>query len=130
MIMKTLIALTLGGSAALFAGDKPSGVDSGLYQAKNRQDCLCVNAEKAIAADTQMMSAAVASLGDGYDKLSDDLKAALRENFTDLKAAGSDKITRGGTVYKRLPKAKGCVGLNEAPLGTITYKNYCLTDHR
>lgn len=115
-------------AAAPAAPVEENKIQSGIYMGPAKGACLCVNVEKGLAGTSNTLSAMGTDLGNGSASASDDMKAALKENFTRLKFSSKDQIidTDGNAKYTRVQKATDCELLNTSAAEAVTYQDFCL----
>ena len=103
-------------------------MQSGIYMGPAKGSCLCVNVEKGMAALSNTLASMGTSLGNEVAGRSDDMKAALKENFSKLKFVSKDQIvdSDGGAKYTRVQKANDCELLNTSAAAPVGYQDYCL----
>ncbi len=103
-------------------------IQSGIYMGPAKGSCLCVNVEKGMAALSNTLASMGTSLGNEVAGRSDDMKAALKENFSRLKFVSKDQIvdSDGGAKYTRVQKANDCELLNTSAAAPVGYQDYCL----
>lgn len=103
-------------------------IQSGIYMGPGKGACLCVNVEKGMAALSNTLASMGTDLGTQVAGRSDDMKAALKENFSRLKFVSKDQIvdSDGGAKYTRVQKANDCELLNTSAAAPVGYQDYCL----
>lgn len=103
-------------------------VQSGIYMGQAKGSCLCVNAEKGVAGTSNTLSAMSTVLGNQLAEASEDMKAALKENFARLKYVSKEQIidADGNAKYTRVQKANDCELLNTSAAAPVGYQDYCI----
>lgn len=110
------------------ATEEVNKIQSGIYMGPNKGSCLCVNAEKALAADSGTLVVMAIDLGQGIAQASDDMKANLKGTFERLRFVSKEQITdaESGTKFTRVQKANDCELLNTTAAEPLGYQDFCI----
>jgi len=121
-----------GTAPATVAPVEGNKIQSGIYMGPTTGSCLCVNAEKGLAASSGTLVVMAVNLGQGLEAASEDMLTALKETYKGLRFATKEQIVEkdSGAKYTRVQKANDCESLNTTIADPVGYQDFCLEGKR
>lgn len=122
----------VGPAPAPAAPMEDNKIQSGIYMGPSQGSCLCVNAEKGLAAGSGTLVVMATNLGQGLESASEDMVAALKETYKGLRFSSKEQVIEkdSGAKYTRVQKANDCESLNTTIADPVGYQDFCLEGKR